>query len=168
MKRLEPLIVPGLGLHVWRLDKAEHAPGWHTGAGSAIAGGRWNSPGRRVIYASLDPAAAILEVAAHKTFPVLAALPHVLTRARLKSGLAIRIADERHWPDPDWLKPGIPAQAQQAFGDSVLETHDVLMAPSAVSRHSWNAVIRAGDPGALFDEVAQEVFTLDPRLNRDG
>ncbi|KAA5805533.1 RES domain-containing protein [Alkalicaulis satelles] len=159
------MIVPGLGLHVWRLDKAVHAPTWHSGAGSALAGGRWNSTGRRVIYASLDPATAILEVAAHKTFPVLGALPHTLTRARLKPGLSIRVADEASWPDPDWLKPGIPVPARQAFGDRVLADHHVLIAPSAVSRHSWNAVIRAGDPQELFEDIAQEAFSPDRRLS---
>jgi len=42
-------------------------------------GGRWNSRGLRAVYCSIDPAAAILEVAVDKGFKTLGTVPHVLT-----------------------------------------------------------------------------------------
>ena len=61
----------------WTLQDARHA-GWNSGIGSATYGGRWNSIGKHVVYAALDPAAAILEVAVHKGFKVLNTVAHNL------------------------------------------------------------------------------------------
>ena len=57
---------PPLGngaLVMWRLDQARFAPQWDSGEGAYLAGGRWSSRGVRAVYAALDPATAILEVA---------------------------------------------------------------------------------------------------------
>src|SRR5271156_739107 len=77
---------PPLGsgaLILWRLDQVKFAPTWDSGEGSYLAGGRWSSRGVRAVYAALDPATAILEVAVHKTFKALDTVPHVLTAARI-------------------------------------------------------------------------------------
>ena len=58
-------------LTVWRLERAVHAAAWAQGIGSERVGGRWSPKGRPVIYAALDPATAILEVAVHAGFEVL-------------------------------------------------------------------------------------------------
>ena len=73
---------PPLGsgeLIFWRLDQARFKLAWDNGEGSYRVGGRWNSRGVRAVYAALDPATAILEVAVHKTFRTLDTVPHVLT-----------------------------------------------------------------------------------------
>jgi len=54
--------------HAWRLDREAFKNTWASGVGAQKAGGRWNPPGRRIIYASADPSTAILEVAAHAGF----------------------------------------------------------------------------------------------------
>ena len=51
--------------YAWRLDAEVYGGTWDSGMGSNLNGGRWNKPGRRVVYASVDPSSAILEVAAH-------------------------------------------------------------------------------------------------------
>ena len=61
-------------LVVWRLDAAKYASTWATGEGAFQVGGRWSSPGLRVLYTALDPATAILEVAVHKGFDALDAV----------------------------------------------------------------------------------------------
>jgi RES domain-containing protein len=70
---------PPLGrgdLVLWRLDQEHYASAWDSGEGAYLFGGRWSSRGVRAVYAALDPATAILEVAVHKTFKTLDARLH--------------------------------------------------------------------------------------------
>jgi len=65
--------------YAWRLDREVYGRTWDSGMGSKMRGGRWNIPGRRVVYASFDPSSAILEVAANRSFDALDREPYVLT-----------------------------------------------------------------------------------------
>lgn len=159
---------PPLGsgaLVFWRLDQAPFAPGWDSGEGSYRVGGRWNSRGVRAVYAALDPATAILEVAVHKTFRTLDTVPHVLTSARFFRPDQVRVVDPADVPNPNWLRPNAVSAGQQAFGDTLLRAHRFVLVPSAVSVHSWNVLF---DPAAAKDcygAIVQEVFALDTRLH---
>lgn len=148
----------------WRLDAQRHAPTWASGEGSFRVGGRWNSPGIRAIYASLDPATATLEVAVHKGFRVLDTQPHVLTCGRIVDPGMIHVVLPQDIPNPHWLVPCTPNRNQQAFGDALLARHRFILIPSAVSRHSWNLIFDATKPATDLDSVRQERFALDPRL----
>jgi RES domain-containing protein len=152
-------------LTLWRLDDARFAATWQVGEGSYRAGGRWNSKGVRAVYAALDPATAILEVAVHKTFAVLDTVPHVLTSARIANPGVIRIVNLEDVPNPNWLFPGAPGAGQQAFGDALLQKHSFVLIPSTVSRHSWNIMFDNALAKGRYDQVAQERFALDTRLN---
>ncbi len=46
----------------WRLTKTKHLPHAFDGEGPRLYGGRWSSPGRRVVYVSESLALAVLEV----------------------------------------------------------------------------------------------------------
>ncbi len=163
MTPLPPPIGPG-GIRLWRLDRTRHASTWDSGEGSYIAGGRWNSRGRRIIYCALDPATAILEVAVHKTFRTLDTDPHTLTSGRLTNPALVRRLDPADIPNPNWLVPGVPSSGQQGFGDDLLDRHEIVFVPSVVSRHSWNAIVSIAGRSAL-DDVQQQPFVLDPRLH---
>lgn len=159
---------PPLGngaLVMWRLDQARFAPQWHGGEGAYLAGGRWSSRGVRAVYAALDPATAILEVAVHKTFRVLDTVRHVLTRARIVDPREVHVVRPKDVPNPNWLRPGAVSAGQQAFGDALLRAHRFVLLPSVVSTQSWNVVFEAGAARGGYDEVAQEAFALDPRLH---
>lgn len=156
---------PPLGsgeIRLWRLDAARHADAWDRGEGSFRVGGRWNPAGVRAVYASLDPATALLEVAVHKGFTVLDTQPHVLTSARLADPGRVRVVMPDEVPNPPWLVPGTPNRNQQGWGKALLAAHKFLALPSVVSRHSWNLVFLAGTGG--YDEMRQDRFALDPRL----
>lgn len=145
----------------WRLDRARHAAAWDSGEGAFRSGGRWNSRGVRAVYAALDPATAILEVAVHRGFRVLDTEPHVMTAFHLPR-LPHVLAPEA-LPNPHWLVPGIPSAGQQAHGDALLAEHGAIAVPSVVSRHSWNLVFL---PARLAPALhGQERFALDPRLH---
>ena len=159
---------PPLGggeLRFWRLDAQRYAEGWATGEGSFRVGGRWNSPGRRTVYACLDPATATLEVAVHKGFRVLDTQPHVLISARIINPARVHVVMPHDVPNPNWLSPCSPNRGQQDFGDALLAAHRFVLIPSAVSRHSWNLIFDASKQAVDYDEVSLERFALDPRLH---
>lgn len=158
---------PPLGtgeLRFWRLDAARHAGTWQSGEGSFQVGGRWNSPGVRAVYTSLDPETATLEVAVHKGFRVLDTQPHILTSARIADPAMVHVVMPGDIPNPNWLVPCAPNSNQQSFGDELMARHRFVLIPSAVSSHSWNLIFDATKPGDDFDDVSQERFALDPRL----
>ncbi len=63
-----------------RLETSRHFATWQTAEGAFLFGGRWSSPNRRVLYTSLDPSTAILEVAVHKGLRTLDAVAHTLVQ----------------------------------------------------------------------------------------
>ena len=164
---MTPLPPPlGAGeLVAWRLDQAIFASAWDSGEGAFRAGGRWNSRGVRAVYASLDPAAAILEVAVHKGFSALDTVAHVLTQATISDLSMVRVVRPEDVPNPNWLRPGIPSAGQQAFGDALLAKHPFVFIPSAVSTHSWNVIFAASGAAGAYMLQSQERFALDPRLH---
>ena len=149
----------------WRLDEVRFAPTWASGEGSFRVGGRWNGRGQRVVYASLDPSTAILEVAVHKGFRVLDTVPHLLTRARVTGPARIHVARPEDVPNPHWLHPGQPSAGQREFGAALLAQHAFVAIPSAVSAFSWNLLFDPSRAEGLYDEVEQVRFALDPRLH---
>ena len=163
---MNPLPPPlGAGdLRFWRLDAARHAPTWNSGEGSFQVGGRWNPPGVRPIYASLDPATACLEVAVHKGFRVLDTQPHILTSARIVDPGLVHVVLPQDIPNPNWLVPCPPNSNQQAFGNELTTKHRFVLIPSAVTSQSWNLIFDATQSAADFEDVRQERFALDPRL----
>lgn len=162
------LLPIGLGraeLLAWRLDQATFAPTWDSGEGAFRVGGRWNGRGTRAVYCALDPATAILEVAVHKGFRTLDVVPHILTAAEVLDRDAIHIIQPKDLPNRDWLVPGLPHPAQQAFGDDLLRRYQFIAVPSAVSPHSWNLVFAATQANGSYAVRQQEPFVLDPRLH---
>lgn len=160
-----PAALGGTELVGWRLDRAMHAATWDSGEGAFLLGGRWNSEGVRAVYAALDPATAILEVAVHKGFAVLDTEHHVLTSFQIQAHANIGVVEAKDVPNPNWLVPGIPSAGQQKFGDALLAKYDFVAIPSVVSRHSWNVIFDPVKAAALFHMIEQERFALDPRLN---
>jgi RES domain-containing protein len=149
----------------WRLDQRRFAPTWDSGEGAFLAGGRWSPRGVRAVYCSLDPAAAILEVAVHATFEALDTIPHTLTSARINDPADILVVDPATLPNPNWLRPGTPGAGQQAFGARLLAAHVFVVVPSAVSTHSWNLLFDSTRAVGAYTLLMQEAFALDTRLH---
>jgi RES domain-containing protein len=151
------------GLIAWRLEREKHCPTWTSAEGAFLAGGRWSSPGQRVIYASLDPSTTILEVAIHKGFNVLDSVPHRLLELDIAAA-PVEVVQPSDVPNPHWLNPGAVSPNQQKFGDALLASHPLVIVPSTVSRHSWNLLINTSSAAGLFALKSDERFALDPRL----
>ena len=162
MTPLPPPVGPG-GLVGWRLDAAVFWNTWDSGEGAYRFGGRWNRKGKRIVYAALDPATAILEVAVHKGFTVLDTVQHVLTSFHVEEPADVHVVQPSDVPNPNWLRPGLPSAGQQAFGDDLLAKHKLVLIPSAVSAHSWNLLLAVPGAGGVYSLSAQEQFGRDTR-----
>ena len=149
----------------WRLCPAAFVATWDSGEGAYLAGGRWNNPGTRAVYASLDPATAILEVAVHRGFAILDTQPHGLVAFTIADPAAIHVVHPGDIPNPNWLRPGYPSAGQRAFGDDLLRRHRFVALPSAASAHSWNLMFVADRISPGHARLLSEPFALDPRLH---
>ena len=98
-------------MQVFRIGDERH-PLWD-GTGAALVGGRWNSPGRLLIYGSLSYACAMLETLAHARIGRIPAT-HCFLVVDVPDGVTV----ERH--DANSLPPGWDAEGSSSarhFGD---------------------------------------------------
>ena len=149
----------------WRLETTRHFSTWDTAQGAFLMGGRWSSVGRRVIYTSLDPSTAIIEVGVHKGLDTLDTVPHTLLEIAINDPAQVHVVELAAIPNLHWLQPGVVSVAQQAFGDVLLAMHPLIVLPSVVSSHSWNLLIDVTSAVSLFKLLRSAHFALDPRLN---
>lgn len=113
------------------------------GYGALIHGGRWTSPGKRVVHASLTMAGAMLETLAHAgigRFPKNQAWIEIVIPAGL------RIEDVWGEDLPGWRNPD--CRASRRFGDRWAEANlsVALIVPSVVSPTDRNVLINQDHP----------------------
>ena len=146
----------------WRIVKAAHADRAFSGEGAWRTGGRWNSPGVPVVYASEHKSLAVLEMLLHLD---PADVPHYLT-FRIEFGDAL----VERWPldrlPPRWREE-MPARATRLLGDAWLRENRsaVLAVPSVIIPEELNYLLNPGHPD--FKRIAigkPTLFTFDPRL----
>ena len=143
---------------VWRLVKEKYADSAFSGEGARQGGGRFNSPGRPVVYTSESLALAELEILVH--LPTSRLLDsYVAFRARLPDGKA-RALDWVRLPS-NWRESPVP-RSVQAVGDAWLKSESslALRVPSAVVPAEDNVLINPEHP--RFEEV-----TIDGPLDPD-
>jgi RES domain-containing protein len=139
-------------MDLWRLCRRPYAD--LTGEGARIFGGRWNSPGRPVVYFAEHPALAALEVRVHLDLPFeLLPADFVLMRVWVPDGL---VADgsanrlETVAAGDLWLR-----EARSA----------ALRVPSVLIANAWNVLLNPRHPDAAGASiVTTEPFRFDPRL----
>ena len=155
-------------LVAWRLDRKKYASSWDSGEGARLEGGRWNSIGQAVVYASLDPATTILEKAVHAGFGILDTVPHVMSSLEVFETAALHVVQPEDVPNSNWLRPAYPSAGQQRFGDDLLAVHMFVLIPSAVSPESWNLFFDPARAAGKYRLRSQSALALDGRLNRPG
>jgi RES domain-containing protein len=113
-----------------------------------LFGGRWNSPGRRVINASTSYACAMLEVLAHTG---TGRIPR--KQCAITIGVPGSIDIEQIAPEgiPGWDRQDMTAS--RSYGDAWLNERRtaIVLVPSAVARYDWNVLINSehSDLGAI-------------------
>ena len=149
-------------LRVYRIADRRHKI--FDGQGAALLGGRWNSPGRRVIYAAETYAGAMLEVLAHTN---IGKVPKTHSWIEILIGKGIQI-EEAHAADiPGWDSPD--QRACRRFGDKWYEQGRtaVLFVPSIVARPERNIVINQNHPNfKRIHATAPKPVIWDERLFR--
>jgi RES domain-containing protein len=147
-------------VRVWRLARRAHAA--LDGGGARRDGGRWNSPGRPLVYSSSHLSLAALEVLVH--FDV-DEVPEDLR------AFAIEIPDAlaAEQVTLDTLPTGWTRQAfaSRAFGDDWLAAArtPVLVVPSAIIPEETNVLVNPSHPATQgVRVVASRRFAYDPRL----
>lgn len=138
----------------WRLCRAPFAT--LDGEGAARFGGRWNSPGRPVVYLAEHPALALVEVLVHLDLP-----PEDLPDDYVM--LRVALPDD---PPPEQAEA---TTEPRAAGDAWLARGavPVLRVPSAVVPQAANLLLNPRHPAAAPAHIAgREPFRFDPRLLR--
>jgi RES domain-containing protein len=147
----------------WRLVKSRHAGAAFDGEGARLHGGRWNSAGIRIAYASDSMALAALEVLAHlQSTTVLQS--YSLATIRFPESL-IEVLEPATLPK-GWRRYPSPLE-NQAIGDRWIAEGKslVLRVPSAIIPSAANFLVNPLHPefGSAIIE-RPERFAFDPRL----
>ena len=145
-----------------------------SGAGAAAVGGRYNSPGTAVVYASSCVSLAVLETVVHfaaraseqaNRYLIELSVPRALYDAR-----QILTLDQLQDDYPFW--DAVPfAEAAQGVGDNWAASgvSALLQVPSAIVACAgvpdFNLLLNPTHPdAALIEVVRRERFIYDPRL----
>jgi RES domain-containing protein len=147
----------------WRIIKQKHAKAAFTGEGARLYGGRWNSPGRPMVYTSESRALALAEI-----------LVHLESSGPLSRYVTFRVEiDETFVADipsgdlpKNWRADPAPKRLQ-AIGDGwlVSQASAVLRVPSAVVVGESNYLLNPFHPDFPKLQIkGPEKFSIDKRL----
>ncbi len=136
----------------WRIARLPYAD--LSGDGARRWGGRWNRPGRPVVYLADHPALALLEVRVHLDLPFdLLPDDFVLMQVGLPDGPLAVLAEV----------PDDPPAAGAAWLD--LGAAAILRVPSVLVPGAWNLLLNPSHPAAAEARVlARTTLRFDPRL----
>ncbi|CAB3775089.1 RES family NAD+ phosphorylase [Paraburkholderia humisilvae] len=131
-------------MQIFRIADRSH-PVWN-GTGAMLGGGRFNSPGRSVIYGAMSFGGAMLEILVHARIGKVPKT-HVWVEAEVRDGV---MAEQQ---TVDSLPDGLDASALQvarAFGDTWLTEARlaVFVVPSVVARQESNVLVNPVHPEA--------------------
>ncbi len=129
-------------MQIFRIADERH-PLWD-GTGAALIGGRWNSPGRPVIYGSLSYSCAMLEILAHASIGRIPTT-HCFVIAEIPDAVTIERHNAASLP-VEWDAEN--SSAARLFGDQWLKQarSAILVIPSVVARLEWNALVNPLHP----------------------
>lgn len=148
----------------WRIDSAKWAGKSFSGAGAALAGGRWNPAGLRVVYASQHLATASLEKFLHLPKPIPPALRFVRFEIDF-NGIAIERPALSSLPR-NWRAEPVPEDTQ-ALGAAWFRRGRtaVLAVPSAIIPEEENYVLNPAHSDFARVRISKpQPFAFDPRV----
>lgn len=126
--------------HAFRIADKRHAI--FDGSGAMLYGARWNSPGRRVIYAAETYAGALLEILVHASGGV----PRSQVYIEIEIPSAVSTEEVKSEDVPGWDARSF--EASRALGDRWYDERRtaVLLVPSLVTRIERNVLINQEHP----------------------
>jgi RES domain-containing protein len=149
----------------WRIVKRRHAQAAFDGEGARRYGGRWNSPGTSVIYASQSRALCLLEVLAgiRSVKPIDA---YVIFPIRFDNMLLTQI--EPGDLPAEW-RQSPPATSTQRIGDqwANAQRSAILRVPSSIVPDEYNYLMNPAHPDFAQIKIGSpEELSIDSRLLR--
>jgi RES domain-containing protein len=149
-------------VRAWRIVKAGHAATAFSGDGAARVGGRWNSRGTRLVYASATQSLALLESLVHLN-PMLV-FAYVAIPADFPDSLVETIKAETL--GGDWTHEPPPASTKR-IGDRWVRAarSAVLAVPSVIVPAETNYLLNPAHTDYRRIKLGPPLpFALDPRL----
>lgn len=146
----------------WRIVKATHAARAFSGEGAQRTGGRWNSPGVPVVYASEHKSLAVLEMLVH--LDPWDPVRYLTFQLEFAETLVER------WPAdrlPSGWREEMPARATRLLGDAWARSSRtaILAVPSVIIPEETNYVLNPAHPDFKKITIGKPApFTFDPRL----
>jgi RES domain-containing protein len=154
-------------MKIWRICRAPYAAEAFSGEGARRFGGRWNTRGVPMVYASTSLSLAAIELFVHLE-PGQQPSDLVYLSALLPEGEPARTIESTELP-PDWWtdEPAVEAITARDLGDAWIRSRASLamMVPSVPIRAEWNVLLNPLHPriGELRIDPAQH-FIFDARM----
>ncbi len=152
----------------WRIERRRWQKSSFNGAGAQLEGGRWNSAGVPVVYASRNLSMAALEKFVHFPSPLPARLQFVAFALYFED-VEVEIFPRKRLPKGWNLKP--PGPVSQAIGDAWFHARRtaVLQLPSVIIPEEANFLLNPQHPDFPRIRIAPaQPFSFDPRLKVGG
>jgi RES domain-containing protein len=126
-------------ISAWRITKQKHTKSAFTGEGAFLYGGRWNSPGKGVVYAAESRALALVEILVHLNSAGLLA-KYVVFQVEIDKPFIAHL-EPLELPT-NWQVEPAPKQLQM-LGDAWLDSQrsPVLRVPSAIVGGEFNYLL---------------------------
>src|SRR5215469_4066934 len=152
-------------MRFWRICRRRYAAEAATGEGASLVGGRWNSHGVRVVYASTSLALAAVETFVNLE-PNLQPADLVSIEGEIPEELEIRRLDTKRLP-AHWYETS--DETLRRFGDDWIRGGETvaLLVPSAAIRDEWNVLLNPAHqafPRIKFQGL--RAFQFDARMFR--
>ncbi|MGO8983830.1 MAG: RES family NAD+ phosphorylase [Terriglobales bacterium] len=131
-------------MRLWRICRRIHAASAFSGEGARLFGGRWNSPGVRVIYTSPSLALAAVETFVNLE-PNLQPDDLVSIEAAIPEDLPTERLDLKSLPRK-WHV--LRDESLRKFGDHWIRAGKTMAmyVPSSAIRGEWNVLLNPGHP----------------------
>jgi RES domain-containing protein len=152
-------------MRIWRICKALYADEAFSGIGARRFGGRWNSHGVPMVYASTSLALAAIELFVHLE-PAQAPDDLVYISATLPEGEPAQRLEPEQLPAGWWTDDFEPLRA---IGDKWIREKSSLAVevPSAALRMEWNVLVNPLHPAIAEIKVEEpQPFLFDARMFR--
>jgi RES domain-containing protein len=151
-------------MKIWRLCRAPYAAEAFNGEGARRFGGRWNSHGVPMVYASTSLALAALELFVHLE-PGQAPDDLVSISALLPEGEPVRTLEPAELPAAWWTDGA--AGAIRELGDAWIHDRSslALLVPSVPIRVEWNVLVNPLHPRIAELRIdPPQPFIFDARM----
>ena len=150
-------------ISAWRITKQKHVRTAFTGEGAKLYGGRWNSPGKPVIYTAESRALALAEILVHlESAAVL--WRYVVLQAEIDEAYIAHL--DPHDLPRNWRAEPAPKRLQ-TLGDEWVDLGKsvVLRVPSAVVVGEFNYLLNPLHPDfSMLGLHDPEKFSIDKRF----